>query len=90
MTKTCTYGVALSLINNGDLLSRESWSPSEFVFLVPGSQFNVSRPPLLGIFKEGTAITYRPHIDKRNVDGSIGTWTPSNEDQLANDWYIVG
>lgn len=83
------YSSALNLINMGNLMRRKNWGESEFVFLVPGSSFKVSRSPLLGIFKEGTPIIYRPHIDKRNLDGTIGTWTPSNEDQLAEDWVIV-
>ena len=88
-SKNLTYSQALERIIQGNLLKRKAWGTSEFCFLVSGSTFTVSRVPLLGIFKAGTSITYRPHIDKRNTDGSIGTWSPSNEDQLATDWEVV-
>ena len=83
------YSTALNLVKTGHMLRRTAWGQNEFIFLVPGSTFNVSRPPLLGIFKEGTQIKYRPHIDKRNADGTIGVWIPSNEDQLSEDWTCV-
>lgn len=83
------YASALNLVKSGNVMRRKDWAASEFVFLVPGSTFTVSRQPLLGIFAEGTQIVYRSHIDKRNSDGTIGVWTPSNEDQLADDWVMV-
>jgi hypothetical protein len=61
-----------------------------FLFLVPGSEFKVNRPPLNAIYPEGTEITYRAHIDIKHVDGSIGTWAPSIGDTLAIDWEIAG
>lgn len=60
-----------------------------FVFLVPGSTFNVSRPPLLGIFEEGTEIHYHPHIDMKTATGEIVPWICSQSDMLALDWNVV-
>jgi hypothetical protein len=60
-----------------------------FLFLVPGSTFKVSRPPLLGIYPEGTEINYRSHIDMKTVDGSIVPWVASQTDILAEDWIIL-
>lgn len=69
---------------------RAGWNGTGmFVYLVPGSQFKVNRAPLLGIYPEGTDITYCPHMDLKTADGSIATWAPSNSDALADDWYIV-
>jgi len=85
-----TFGDAIDSLKNGKKVSRSGWNGSGmFVFLVNGSKFNVSRPPLLGIFQEGHEINYRPHIDIKNVDGSISTWAPSIGDVLAEDWSIA-
>lgn len=81
------FGQALELLKEGKKLARAGWNGrGMFVFLVPGSTFQVNRPPLLGIYPEGTTITYRPHIDIKNVDGSISTWVPSIGDVMAEDW----
>lgn len=85
-----TFGLALEALKKGMRLCRAGWNgKGMFVFLVNGSTFNVSRAPLLGIFPEGTEINYRPHIDIKNVDGSISTWVPSIGDVMAEDWAIV-
>ena len=57
-----------------------------FLFLVQGSQFKVNRPPLLGIYQEGTKINYRPHIDMKTVNGEIVPWVASQSDLLEEDW----
>ena len=87
------FSDALELIKKGELLSRTGldcgWHNKEmFVFLVSGSQFKVNRAPLLGIFPEGTEINYNPHIDIKYHDGTIGIWTPSMNDLMAEDWII--
>ena len=60
-----------------------------FLFLVGGSTFKVNRPPLLGIYPEGTEINYHAHIDMRTADGTIVPWLASQTDMLAEDWVIV-
>lgn len=81
------FGQALELLKEGKKLVRAGWNGrGMFVFLVPGSTFQVNRPPLLGIYPEGTTIDYRPHIDIKSVDGSISTWVPSIGDVMAEDW----
>lgn len=60
-----------------------------FVYLVPGSQFEVNRPPLNTVLPEGTPVTYRPHIDMRYADGSYGGWLASQSGILEDDWEIV-
>jgi hypothetical protein len=89
-TTGLTFGSALEAIKTGKRMARSGWNGKNmFVFLVPGSQFNVNRPPLLGIYPDGTPITYRPHIDIKGADGSISTWVPSIGDVMAEDWQIV-
>lgn len=85
------FGDALVLLKAGKRVSREGWNgKGMFLFLVPGSTFNVNRPPLLGIYEEGTEITYRPHIDMKTVDDNVVPWVASQSDILAEDWVIVG
>ena len=85
-----TFGVAIEALKSGKKVARAGWNgKGMFLFLVPGSTFKANRPPLLGIYSEGTDINYRPHIDLKGVDGSISTWNPTCNDTLAEDWQIV-
>ena len=85
------FGQAIEAMKEGKLVSRSGWNgKGMFVFLVPGSTFNVNRAPLLGIFPEGTEINYRPHIDMRDAEGKIVPWLASQTDMLAEDWDIIG
>ena len=85
-----TFGVAIEALKSGKKVARAGWNgKGMFLFLVPGSTFKVNRPPLLGIYSEGTDINYRPHIDLKGADGSISTWAPSGSDALAEDWEIL-
>lgn len=66
-----------------------AWPEGQYVYLVPGSQFTVNRPPLLGILPEGTDVTYQKHIDICYGDGTFGVWTPSQADLFRTDYDIV-
>lgn len=88
--ETCDFGWALRQLNNGEKVARSGWNgKGMFIFLVPGSTFQVNRPPLLGIYPDGTTINYCPHIDMRTADGKIVPWLASQTDVLAEDWTIV-
>lgn len=79
-----------ALMFEGARVARTGWNgKSMFIFLVPGSTFQVNRPPLLGIYPEGTVINYLPHIDMRTADGSIVPWLASQADLLADDWERI-
>ncbi len=84
------FSQALDAIKLGDKVKRTGWNgPDQFVFLVHGSTFIVNRPPLLGIYPEGTEINYHAHIDIRNQQGVIVPWLASQGDLLAEDWEVV-
>lgn len=84
------FGEAVRKLKEGKRVAREGWNgKDQFIFLVPGSSFQVNRYPLNEIYPEGTQIDYRPHIDIKTADGSIGAWSPSNSDALAEDWLEV-
>lgn len=84
------FGQALSTLRSGGRVARTGWNGrGMFLYLVPGSTFTVNRPPLLGIYEEGTEINYLPHIDMRTVDGSCVPWLASQTDILATDWTTL-
>ena len=84
------FGAALAHLREGYKVAREGWNgKGMFVFLVPGSTFEVNRPPLLGIYPAGTVIKYHAHIDMRTADGTIVPWLASQTDVLAQDWVLV-
>jgi hypothetical protein len=84
------FSEALKMIRAGKRVARDGWNgKGMFLFLVPGSKFKVNRPPLLGIYPEGTEIDYHAHIDMRTAGGQIVPWLASQTDLLANDWKEV-
>ena len=85
------FSDALTHIKAGHRLARSGWNgKGMFVFLVSGSKFKVNRPPLLGIYPEGTEIDYHGHIDMKTAQGQIVAWVASQADLLAADWVLVG
>lgn len=81
---------ALEALKQGKKVVRTGWNgKGMFVFLVAGSEFEVNRAPLDQFYPVGTKVTYRPHLDLKAVDGTIGVWTPSSTDLLSEDWEIV-
>jgi hypothetical protein len=84
------FAEALVIVKAGRKAARSGWNGKNmFIFLVPGSVFNVSRPPLLGIYPEGTEINYHGHVDMRTADGMVVPWICSQTDMLAEDWLEV-
>lgn len=84
------FGVALKHLKGGAKVTREGWNGKDmFLFLVPGSVFQVNRPPLLGIYPEGTEINYHPHIDMKTATGQVVPWIASQTDMLSDDWMLV-
>jgi hypothetical protein len=61
-----------------------------FLYLVPGSTFQVSRDPLQAILGEGSKVNYCQHIDIAWVlpDGKLkaSVWEPAQYEMLAEDW----
>ena len=85
------FSQALNRLKTGSRVARAGWNgKAMFVYLVAGSTFKVNRPPLLGMYPEGTEINYRPHLDMRTADGECVPWVASQTDLLADDWHVVG
>lgn len=84
------FSAALAAVKLGDKIARQGWNgKGMFVFLVPGSTFVVNRPPLLGIYPDGTSVNYHAHLDMRTADGQIVPWLASQTDLLADDWLVL-
>lgn len=85
-----TFSEALERVKGGERACRAGWNgKGMFIFLVPGSTFQVNRPPLLGIYPEGTTINYHAHVDMKTADGKVVPWLCSQTDMLADDWMIL-
>lgn len=90
MKKVLDFSTALVYLKSGYKVAREGWNgKGMFIFLVPGSTFKVNRPPLLGIYTEGTEINYHAHVDMKTADNKVVPWLASQTDLLAEDWMIV-
>lgn len=89
-TSGMSFGLAVEALKLGKKVARAGWNgKGMFLFLVPGSTFKVNRPPLMGIYPEGTEINYCPHIDMKTADDKVVPWLASQTDVLAEDWSIV-
>ena len=90
MKKVFDFSTALVYLKSGYKVAREGWNgKGMFIFLVPSSTFKVNRPPLLGIYPEGTEINYHAHVDMKTADNKVVPWLASQTDLLAEDWMIV-
>lgn len=84
------FSTALLALKAGKRVARAGWNgKGMFIFLVPGSVFQVSRPPLLGIYPEGTTVRYHAHVDMKTADGMVVPWLASQTDLLAEDWETL-
>lgn len=88
-----TFGEALEALKNGGRISRAAWHEDVFLFLVPGSTFEVTADRPLGKAYPalvGQKASYGAHIDIHCTDGSINVWAgPGHEAMLADDWKVV-
>lgn len=85
-----SFGWAIQMLQEGYKVTRAGWNgKGMFLFLVSGSKFKVNRALLLGIYPEGTEITYQPHIDMKTAQDTVVPWLASQADMLALDWCIV-
>ena len=90
LKENMTFGEALRALKNNKKVARAGWNgKGMFLFLVPGSTFEVNRAPLLGIYPEGTEINYHAHVDMKTADDQIVPWLCSQTDLLAEDWELV-
>jgi hypothetical protein len=85
-----TFSEALYELKAGTKMRRKSWPADRFVYLVSGSTFTVSRPPLNKLFTDGREINYQAHIDVFEGESEAAVWHATNADLLADDWHAHG
>ena len=84
------FSEALKALKQGQRVARAGWNgKGMFIFVVPGSTFEVNREPLLSVMGEGTVVDYHPHIDMKTAQGYIVPWLASQADLFAEDWEAV-
>lgn len=84
------FSRALTILKDNGLVQRKGWNGKNmFIFLVPGSTFQVNRLPLLGIYPTGKVINYQPHIDMKTAEDTVVPWLASQSDILADDWQMI-
>lgn len=87
-TNRNTFDRVLPHLMDGKKIARLSWT-NAYLYLVPGSRFEVNREPLISMFRAGTKIDYAPHIDIMMAGNFAAVWTPSQDNLLADDWYVL-
>ena len=84
------FGWALQRLKAGERVQRRGWNFKHmYLFFVPGSEFQVNRPPLLGIYREGTWVRYHSHIDMFTAQGYVVPWLASQADMIEEDWELA-
>lgn len=90
MNEGSGFDWAIQQLKAGKKVRRTGWNgKGMWIFLVPGSTFQVNRAPLLGIYPEGTEIEYHAHIDMKTAQGYIVPWLASQADMLDTDWELA-
>lgn len=81
------FGEVVAGLKEGRKYARSGWNGKNmFIFLVPGSVFEVNREPLSSIMGNGTEVQYHAHIDMFTAQGYVVPWLASQTDILAEDW----
>ena len=87
------FGGALDHLKNGSRLARKGWN-GKGMFVVyqkgypKGIPCNKQTAEAWGM-KEGDLFKCEPYLQIKMANGSHAMWTPSINDILAEDWFIV-
>lgn len=85
---TFDFSVALNALRQGKRIARKGWNGKDmYLYLVPGSEFETNREPLLSLLGRDTLVEYRSHIDMRTAQGDHVPWVASQSDLLGQDWF---
>lgn len=91
-----TFGLAIEAMKKGKKVARKGWNgKSMFIYIQDGSRVFTHnlRADAIKDYYESRVIQHvniNPHIDMKAEDGSLVIgWVASQEDMLAEDWFIV-
>jgi hypothetical protein len=84
------YGVALAALKDGDRVARKGWNgKGMFLYYVPEGQYPARTEIAKAEWGENGLVPYQAYIALKTVDGTVVPWTPSQTDQLAEDWMVL-
>ncbi len=81
MEENYSFGIVIDCLKDGRKMARHSMN-DEWIAL--------SEPTEKAVDEEtGEKFEELPYIVKKTINGKLIPWTPTQEDMLAEDWYIV-
>ena len=92
-TDGLTFGLAIEAVKKGYKIARKGWN-GKGLFIVyqkgypNGIPCNKQTAVAWGL-NEGDLFRCEPYLQIKMTNGSHSMWTPSINDCLAEDWYIV-
>lgn len=92
-TDNMNFGLAVETSKKGYKVARKGWN-GKGMFVVyqkgypQGIKCNKQTAEAWGL-NEGDLFKYEPYLQIRMVNGSHSMWTPSINDCLAEDWYVL-
>ena len=92
-TDGLTFGLAIEAVKKGYKIARKGWN-GKGLFIVyqkgypNGIPCNKQTAVAWGL-NEGDLFRCEPYLQIKMTNGSHSMWTPSINDVLAEDWYIV-
>lgn len=85
-----SWGHALEVLKSGGAVARKGWNGKDmFVYLVGPNRYKAVTGVAKAYFGEEAEVPYSAYFAIKNVDGTVSTWVPAVNDNLANDWYAV-
>ncbi len=94
--KTISFGDAINFLKAGKKAARTKWKEKNtFLVLCPGNKVPANRMKVKAVKEcyeqeETKTVVIAPHIDlKSENDIYVTGWFASQEDMLADDWYVV-
>lgn len=71
-------------------VARAGWNgKGMFVYHVPAASYPAQTGVAKKTFGEDALVEYGAYLALKAADGKVYPWTPSQADQLADDWEIL-
>lgn len=83
------FGKVIEALKSGLAVRRANWSGNKFLYFVPSASYSAMTDIAKSIADEDGMVLYKPYIAIRCEDGSVGFYTPTQCDVLAEDWEVV-
>jgi len=91
MGESMDFGEALKAVKLGYKIARYGWNGvGMFIYYVPANKYKANTPAAYAIADDDNNVQYNAYFAIKNVNGTVSTWTPSVNDCISEDWYIVG